>query len=85
MLRVGCVQDCNFAALSTNLRKSKLKDKLHEDMHSFDQRSCKNTTQLRGKEYYSRSFLFHLDELQVHMPDVIPLCVYNAFILYYVN
>ena len=54
-------------------------------MRSFDQRSCKNTTELRGKEYNSRSFLFHLDELQVHIPDVIPLCVYNAFILYYAN
>ena len=52
-------------------------------MRSFDQRSCKNTTELRGKEYSSRSFLFHLDELQAHFPDVIQLCVYNAFILHY--
>ena len=49
-------------------------------MRSIDQRS-----QLRGKEYNLRSFLFHLDELQVDIPVVIPLRVYYAFILYYAN
>lgn len=47
-------------------------------MRSFGKKSCWNATGLRGKKCDLRSFLFHLDKLQVY----IPLYVYIAVILY---